>query len=107
MAEEAVGRQESWEEAALKVSESHERHHPALPALPLPQPAVPSCSCLPGLLSPWGTCTSSSLLSGMYFLTYLHSSTLDSLQMFTQKKLSLEDLPWLSFLNFRLLHLPA
>ena len=44
MAEGAVGREESWEEAALKVSESHERHLPALPALPLLQPAVPSCS---------------------------------------------------------------
>lgn len=86
MAEGAVGRQESWEEAALKVSESREHHHPALPAPPS-SPASSSLLllCLSGLLSPWSTCTSASLLSGMYFLKYLHSSTLDSLQMFTQK----------------------
>lgn len=86
MAEGAVGRQESWEEAALKVSESREHHHPALPAPPSAPASTPLLLlCLPGLLSPWSICTSSSLLSGMYFLKYLHSSTLDSLQMFTQK----------------------
>jgi len=47
MAEEAMGRQESWEEAALKVSESRERHHPALPA----PPSAPASSPLL-LLSP-------------------------------------------------------
>ena len=78
MAEGAVGRQEGWGEAALKVSESHEHRHPALPAppsAPASSPLLPLL-CLPGLLSPWGTCTSSSLLSGMYFLTYLRSSLL-------------------------------